>query len=240
MKSLESFKIPKLDDLTTQVEQIMADDFRRGEMEVKAELDRQREGKTINPLVSQRASGVPVFEMSEPRKNNRVIRTITGREFAAVDPALYGIPQEVWAYLENSSRMLIASEAAKLKRKALMAANQMMLSGNYDMEVLKATINEGVREGLPLQANLYGNIGFSHGRDAESKRHEHEVREATYSAIMDGRLCENCAPNDGATFKSYAEAMRMTPAPNPNCLGTVLQCRCMIVLTLAREERAAA
>ena len=240
LESLEGYKVPGTEDMVTRVLGLMADDFRRGVREVDAELDRQKKGQSIDPLVRQRKAGVPAFEMSEFRKRSRLVAAVTGREFADLDPADYGIPADVWAYLENSARMLVAAEAAKLKRKALTAANQMILSGTYDFEALKAVINEGVREGLPLTASLYANTGFGLGRDEESKKRSREVEAATYSAILDGRVCENCEPHDGEEFDSYAEAQRSAPAPNPMCLGTAALCRCMIVLTLRREERAAA
>lgn len=240
MGSLENFRPPKLEDFITKVESVIADDFRRGSDEVKAEVERQRQGKTINPLISQRRAGAPVFEMRDPERNGRIRKAITGLEFAAVDPELYGIPPDVWAYIENSARMLVAGEAAKLKRKALMAANQMMLSGDYDLEILKQTINDGVREGLPLQANLYGNSGFGLGRDAESRKYTDEVAEAHYSAVLDRATCGPCSQDDGASAESYEQLMAEHPAPNPDCLGTVLQCRCMAILTLKREERARA
>lgn len=203
------------DNLASRIGRVFADEFRRGRQEVRDELDRQREGKSINPLIRQRQEGKRVFSL------------------AAGDAS---IPAEIWQYLENEASLLAAARAAKLKTAALVWANKAIRDGSLDVGTLQAVLESAVTEGLLLSASMKANIGFGQGRQHEASLREDDIEAAIYTAILDASLCYRCKPFDDMKFGSVSEANAKAPAPNPNCEGGDA-CRCMYVYVLKSETK---
>jgi hypothetical protein len=84
--------------------------------------------------------------------------------------------------------------------------------------------------------------GYTDGRGASLKENEKNIETYLYTAILDKKLCDNCAPLDSIELTLQEirdnELRRGNGRVNPNCLGNNGQwCRCQLVPYKVTEEK---
>ncbi|MDA8113960.1 MAG: hypothetical protein M0Z43_04435 [Acidithiobacillus sp.] len=205
-----------IDNAQGKLRRIFAGNWRRGVREVDDEIARQREGKTIDPLIRQRQEG----------------KAVTALEAAAGRPP--SIPQDVWDQINLEVSSLAQAEASRLRHILIRAYSSSMAQGTIDINFVRKELERSVDEGLANIASQYGAWGFARGRDYEALAYAPEVKEVHRSGILDEKICGHCEQADGESYPSQEEADAAAYLPDPDCAGRD-RCRCIYISVLARE-----
>ncbi len=217
---LKNMTLRTQSNLAAQVAKVMADNFRAGRKEVRDELDRQRAGQTINPLIRQRQDGQKAFNLAEP-----------------TDADLTDIPTQTMTLFNAQGDLTASQVAARMKAATIAAANQAIHDGLESDDEIDAAIDPALEDaasgGIARLAD-YANGGFGRGRGYEASQQMDDIEYGTYSAILDSNTCAPCDSMEGTTYGPGKDAA-LSEAPedgNPDCDGGPL-CRCMVIWSLA-------
>jgi len=101
------------------------------------------------------------------------------------------------------------------------------LNGVVGNELVRALYKVAGSRGVASQVI---STAFATGLGLTFEENEELVSGWQYTAVLDGRLCSNCSPFDGRTYRTWSEAQADLPGggPNPLCLGQG-RCRCRLV-----------
>ena len=82
---------------------------------------------------------------------------------------------------------------------------------------------------------------FSMGRVKEANRLKDDITYATYSALLDKKVCDVCAQFDGRQYQVGAQDYHADSPPHPQCLSAASganKCRCLWVYTYVGQSAA--
>ncbi len=214
VSNLKNIPLQKQKNLQGRIKNIFIANYQRGRRDVASELARQKNGQSINPLISARQQGQRVF--AEP-------------------PNIDSIDPEDWDYLNTEADTLASAEANKLRTAALSLINGMIARGVTDPGQIHDALMQSISAGLAGVAADNGSAGYGMGRHFEANQNSDDISKATRTGILDSNICGNCADGDGDEYDSPDAADSSEPLPDPNCDGGAGRCRCMYVYTLATE-----
>ncbi len=217
--SLKNINLRKTANLKSRIENVFAGNYRRGRRNVAAELEQQRQGKPINPLIRAREQGHNVVMMAAPNDQN------------SIDPS-------DWAYLSSEAEAIANGEGDKLRTAAIRIVNGMIARGATDPKQLFDNLMASIPDNLAGIAADDGAMGFGMGRSFEAGQNTDDIERATRTGILDAKICDHCESQDGQEYDSAEEADADEPLPDGDCAGGP-RCRCMYVYTLKGEAPAA-
>jgi hypothetical protein len=117
----------------------------------------------------------------------------------------------------NETQTRIISSAAQ---RALLG-----LAGSLLISAIQADISTGSVSYIDQAAKGAANRTIGIGRQDEMRNRSDEIDHYLYSALLDDRVCENCAPLDGTEADNLED---LPEVPLADCLGGSL-CRCFII-----------
>lgn len=135
-------------------------------------------------------------------------------------------------------KLALKVEGAADKLKAILAElginlKEAGLSGEELRSGLAAAVAERLADVTWTElASTAVNEGWGAGRDIEQAAHDDEIAEVYRSGILDGKICEVCAPKDQVRHELGDPEYK---TPDPNCKGGPGRCRCINIAIMARE-----
>ncbi len=144
------------------------------------------------------------------------------------DPITPGQPPLLDALMSARTRAATASYANKLRTYLSFEALRMMTKGLFDEKELRDGLAAVSENALKEAAGYGGSESFNFGRSDEAQAFADDIDQVQYSAILDGNVCEECAPLDGREWEYSDPRTEKYAGGNPDCLGRG-RCRCLLV-----------
>ena len=203
---------PMVDALRDAIKPVLAGFVEAGREQVSGELERQREGRpVVEEALERREAGMRVAAAEKKRKAQPL-----PDPDEAVDEAA-----------EVAARAIAAQTQAAVAGAVLRSGSGVPMDPAGMAELATRESDAAALRMAGVASDL-----MNLGRATEAAEQAQDIETAVYSAILDGSLCDNCAPMDGSETTDLSEAAGWTP--NPNCLGGD-KCRCIVVYEIRQE-----
>lgn len=210
--NIESYRDELADDLQAE--------YRVGELEVKKELDRQEAGQpVVEDVIADRTNDAKLSVVAM-LADESVLELPASKQRAAKDLAL------MQAKAEQLANDISATVAAAYRNAVIDLVNDPTLTVDQIIQRAEQRALSAGNPTLSRAAAFAATTPLQLGRTNASKSFQEsgDVDFSIYSAIIDASTCEVCFAADGEIIDPE---VGKPAAPNPECLGTIDQCRCI-------------
>ena len=142
---------------------------------------------------------------------------------------------ETMKLLKLKSKAFAVATGNKLINNALFQVSRIPLESDEDeaVEQLIATMKTTGTKDIERMAQVVANYAYGLGREDEALDNQDEIEYAVYSAILDGKVCDNCLPKDMVEHEVDDPEFA---TPSPDCLGGEGACRCVNIYKMKDME----
>jgi SPP1 gp7 family putative phage head morphogenesis protein len=219
---LLSLKLSRVGKIESKIQAELLPLAAYGRRTVREEHQRARAGQTATDIIEERQDGIREYQSGDDldfasEEGIRIWRRVKARRQAEA------IALAIEAALIDVGLRLIRGRADKTAAR----------------EALVEAATTSADRAVTYAAGVLVAEAFGMGRAAETKRDTEagSIRYATYSALLDTRVCDNCRARDGQIYYPDDPEFEVLAAGNQReCLGGD-RCRCMLVYTYEDEAK---
>jgi phage gp29-like protein len=227
IKASKDIQAQQIDNLVDETAKIVEGKLIRKAAGIEVRYKTQMADKFYSVLKSLLAYG------REQVKKELAAQKMSLAEPTPINPEDAALIEE---FLRARSKASVNQIAAKLKQQATYQALKQIKEGVLDKAAVRQGLTDLSDRELIAAAKYSCSEAFNWGRSQAAKESSDEIASTQYSAILDNKTCEVCAPLDGQEWDFQDERTARYASGNPDCMGGG-RCRCLLIYIYKSERR---